>query len=100
MLPGFKRKAFVKSYLKKSNSMDPLKEADFHKFTTHFLRSDGVFLLRLISQNAGDIITSNLTNHLWKNYQERNKQPKVINDDDSGHEKDNMEKFENEPLYV
>uniref|UniRef100_A0A914MQW7 Innexin n=1 Tax=Meloidogyne incognita TaxID=6306 RepID=A0A914MQW7_MELIC len=36
------------------------------KFVHHYLRSDGVFLLRLIASNAGDLITTDLVYQLWQ----------------------------------
>ncbi|KAL7073571.1 hypothetical protein ACQ4LE_007084 [Meloidogyne hapla] len=37
-----------------------------NKFVHHYLRSDGVFLLRLIAANAGDLITTDLVYQLWQ----------------------------------
>lgn len=35
------------------------------KFVDYFLRHDGVFLLRLIAANAGDLITTDIVKELW-----------------------------------
>lgn len=35
------------------------------KFVDVFLRNDGVFLLRLIASNAGDLITTDIVKELW-----------------------------------
>lgn len=41
------------------------------RFVCDFLRHDGVFLLRMISQNAGDIIASQVTANLWTLYKKK-----------------------------
>ena len=38
------------------------------KFTEHYLRRDGMFLLRLVSKNAGDLVAMELLGGLWGNY--------------------------------
>ena len=39
-----------------------------NKFIDSYLRHDGVFLLRLIASNAGDLITTDLVYHLWQQF--------------------------------
>ena len=38
------------------------------KFTEHYLRRDGLLILRLISQNAGDIIGAEVLKGLWQSF--------------------------------
>jgi hypothetical protein len=43
-----------------------LERGALNKFVDQFLRMDGVFLLRLIASNAGDLITTDLVYQLWQ----------------------------------
>lgn len=43
------------------------------KFVHYSLRSDGVFLLRIVSANAGDLITTDIVAALWKMFLEEEK---------------------------
>lgn len=38
------------------------------------LKSDGIFLLRLIGHNCGDLICSDLVEAMWKEYKQRHKE--------------------------
>lgn len=38
------------------------------KFTENYLRRDGLFLIRLISKNAGELISTEILCGLWENY--------------------------------
>uniref|UniRef100_A0AC35U0F1 Innexin n=1 Tax=Rhabditophanes sp. KR3021 TaxID=114890 RepID=A0AC35U0F1_9BILA len=42
------------------------------RFVLDFLKSDGVFVLRLMSNHAGDIIVMNIVLKVWKEFQGRN----------------------------
>ena len=60
---------FVRQYLKVYhvvNNEDPNVNRAISKFVHHYLRMDGVFLLRLIASNAGDLITTDIVFQLWK----------------------------------
>lgn len=43
------------------------------KFVHRALRNDGVFILRIIATNAGDLITTDIVAALWKMYLEEEK---------------------------
>lgn len=47
-----------------------LERGALSKFVDQFLKMDGVFLLRLISSNAGDLITTDLVYQLWQMFLE------------------------------
>uniref|UniRef100_A0A914HI00 Innexin n=1 Tax=Globodera rostochiensis TaxID=31243 RepID=A0A914HI00_GLORO len=49
----------------RQNEDDPNEKRAIGKFVNSYLRSDGVFLLRLISSNAGDLITTDIVFQLW-----------------------------------
>ena len=43
-------------------------KANLRKFTQHYLRRDGIFLIRLISINIGEIVAAEVLAGLWENY--------------------------------
>ncbi|XP_071102994.1 innexin unc-9-like [Haliotis cracherodii] len=40
----------------------------FKKFVRHYLRDDGIFLLRVVGNNTSDIMTFDLLKHLWAKF--------------------------------
>ena len=42
------------------------------RFVLHFLKSDGVFVLRLMANHAGDMIVVHVVAALWQEFRERN----------------------------
>ncbi|CAD5207141.1 unnamed protein product [Bursaphelenchus okinawaensis] len=44
------------------------KKESIKNFVRHTLRADGVFLVRLIAKNSGDLVTCELLQTLWKDY--------------------------------
>ncbi|KAJ1362745.1 hypothetical protein KIN20_022410 [Parelaphostrongylus tenuis] len=81
LLSDQKRINFVGTYLKLLklvNEEDLSHQRMLNKFVQRSLRPDGVFILHLISKNAGDIITSDIIAALWKNFLE--------DEADKGHE--------------
>jgi len=65
------QESFISQYLRVYRLV---KEQDINeinainKFVHVYLRSDGVFLLRLISMNAGDLITTDIVYQLWHQF--------------------------------
>lgn len=61
---------FVTKYLRfkglLNRHMSPLEERKVDRFTRHVLRRDGVTVLRLLSDNAGDVVTCKVIAYLWK----------------------------------
>uniref|UniRef100_A0A7E4UML7 Innexin n=1 Tax=Panagrellus redivivus TaxID=6233 RepID=A0A7E4UML7_PANRE len=59
--------SFITQYLRVNNLVPSSGETGpINKFVENFLQHDGVFILRLISSNAGDLITTDLVYHLWQ----------------------------------
>ena len=43
---------------------------DVDKFVRTFLRRDGMFLIRLVSKNASDVVAAELLSGLWQHYKD------------------------------
>lgn len=62
---------FIRQYLKVYqliNTSDREERAALKMFVERSLRPDGVFVIRLIASNAGDLITTDLILELWKQF--------------------------------
>ncbi|KAK4475006.1 hypothetical protein MN116_002105, partial [Schistosoma mekongi] len=62
---------FIRKYLKIMSVMRDTDKAATSKFVENYLRSDGVFLIRLISINVGDLMAGDLTCELWHIYRHK-----------------------------
>lgn len=66
------RTDFVKKYLRVSDDLtddaDDVDRRAVRRFVDQSLRPDGVFTLRMISVNAGDLISTELVHCLWQNF--------------------------------
>uniref|UniRef100_A0A8R1TRG4 Innexin n=1 Tax=Onchocerca volvulus TaxID=6282 RepID=A0A8R1TRG4_ONCVO len=72
---GSNQRQFVIRYLRCSgaipDSRDPKTEKYLHDFIKRFLRPDGVFILRLIETNGGDLLVSEIVNVMFARYKSR-----------------------------
>lgn len=61
------RSGFIKKYLKLAEKLHSTRKdrALLDKFVRKFLRHDGVFLLQMISLNAGELIVADIIGQLW-----------------------------------
>ncbi|KAI6183066.1 Innexin family-containing protein [Aphelenchoides bicaudatus] len=61
----------ISTYLAKIDpqaSRSVASRAQIHRFVTQTIRPDGMFLIRLISSNSGDLVTCELLSTLWKDF--------------------------------
>lgn len=67
------RISFVTNHLKLGGVLqnDNIQSDLVHKFTTKYLRQDGVFLLRLIAHNTNNITTTEIICSLWSVFREQ-----------------------------
>jgi len=59
------------SYVRRQLRSMELNKRDYkaiRKFTEHYLRRDGLLIIRLVAKNAGDLIAAELIHGLWLNY--------------------------------
>jgi len=47
---------------------EPSSKTDIRRFADVYLRRDGLFILRLVSRNAGDLVSTELLMGLWNAY--------------------------------
>ncbi|CAD5210451.1 unnamed protein product [Bursaphelenchus xylophilus] len=62
---GSQKETFVTQYLRVFNLLKNEDKKVAKKFVHSYLKNDGVFLLRLIATNAGDLITTDIVYNLW-----------------------------------
>ncbi|MCP9260106.1 Innexin [Dirofilaria immitis] len=60
--------SFIAQYLRVYGLLDGQAHNVLEHFVNRCLRKDGIFILRLIATNAGDLITTDIVAALWKNY--------------------------------
>lgn len=59
---------FVTKYLTLHEKYDPRDGELLKEFVQKFLRRDGIFLLKMLSYNAGELVTSDVLAHIWSSY--------------------------------
>ncbi|TNN20776.1 Innexin unc-9 [Schistosoma japonicum] len=70
---------FVLKYIKLSNILTSSELYLARRFAHKFLRRDGMFLLRILASNAGEMITSEIINEMWLNYRRTVIEPEIEN---------------------
>lgn len=65
---------YIVKYIQLADDVVPYDERDAYDFATVFLRRDGMFLLRMVRMNAGDVVASGVVNCLWDRYLQRNRE--------------------------
>ncbi|XP_067686921.1 innexin unc-9-like [Haliotis asinina] len=67
-----RREQFVAKYIGLADVADDSHEKKlFKKFVSHYLRDDGVFLLRSVRNNTGHIVALDLVNNLWNRFKDQ-----------------------------
>ncbi|KAF8571697.1 hypothetical protein P879_00016 [Paragonimus westermani] len=66
-----RRVKFIRKYLKIMSVFRDTDKAASNKFVENYLRPDGVFLIRLISINVGDLMAGDLACELWHIYRHK-----------------------------
>ncbi|KAG5452846.1 Innexin unc-9, partial [Clonorchis sinensis] len=66
-----RRVKFIRKYLKIMSVLRDTDKAASSKFVENYLRPDGVFLIRLIAINVGDLMAGDLTCELWHIYRHK-----------------------------
>ncbi|XP_070186260.1 innexin unc-9-like [Littorina saxatilis] len=70
------REHFIQKYLIMLGLDDKTRDRKlFKKFVSHYLRDDGVFLLRSVGNNSSDIILLDLVKTLWTNFKKVHGKP-------------------------
>lgn len=74
---SYRREHFIQKYLIMLGLDDRSRDRKlFKKFVSHYLRDDGVFLLRSVGNNSSDIILLDLVRALWTVFKKQHVQPK------------------------
>lgn len=62
---------FIRKFLKLRDSLESGEKKRSFNFVDSYLRQDGVFILRLVAQNAGELVASEIVEKLWQMYKRR-----------------------------
>ena len=71
---------FIKKFLRLQDIYELSDRETLHNFIADFLHHDDVFLLRMISMNAGDIVTAEVVVEMWDIYKTKYKNTAMLND--------------------
>ncbi|EUB58479.1 Innexin unc-9 [Echinococcus granulosus] len=62
---------YIIKYIRFADDVPQFDERDVDDFALRFLRHDGIFLIRMVRMNAGDVVAAGVVNALWNRYQQR-----------------------------
>ncbi|CAH8624301.1 unnamed protein product [Heterobilharzia americana] len=62
------RVQFIRKFLKLRDALEPGDKKKTLAFVDSYLRQDGVFILRLTAQNAGELVAAEIVERLWHIY--------------------------------
>ncbi|KAH3750320.1 hypothetical protein DPMN_184840 [Dreissena polymorpha] len=89
------RVSFVKKYLKITDQLQNGFDRKLcQRFADSYLREDGVFVLRIVTRNSSDLVTTDLVTAMWRKFQE--KQNRRPNNDDGTLRPEEMSPLSNE----
>ena len=63
-----RREKFLNRYLERFKNSELVDEKLFKRFVRDYLKDDGVFLMRILTNNTGEILTFDILNVLWARY--------------------------------
>uniref|UniRef100_A0A915PW38 Innexin n=1 Tax=Setaria digitata TaxID=48799 RepID=A0A915PW38_9BILA len=69
--------SFIAQYLRVYGLLDGQAHNVLEHFVRRCLHNDGIFILRIVAANAGDLITTDIVAELWKNYLEDEKKRSI-----------------------
>nr|CDS33939.1 innexin unc 9 [Hymenolepis microstoma] len=86
MLSPFRRYRYIARFLRVCRVEDEAKRrmeprgklTQLQHFVDYHLQQDGVFLIRMIALNVGDILAADVVGVIWKNYRECKEQEELI----------------------
>lgn len=62
---------YIVKYLHFNDDVSKISVEDVDEFAWQFLRRDGIFLIRMVRLNAGDMVAAGVVNALWSRYVNR-----------------------------
>ena len=82
------RRRYIKKYLILSGLIDfklnkRLEKKDLDRFVHQYLKTDGVFLIRFIATNAGELIAADIVSTLWNMYSAKMVSAKMVSAEQS-----------------
>ncbi|KAL8576636.1 hypothetical protein ACOMHN_025111 [Nucella lapillus] len=66
------RATYVRKFLKAQGELTTEEDKQLaERFADHYLRDDGIFVLRVVASNSNNVVISDLTLHLWRIYKNK-----------------------------
>ncbi|KAM7535656.1 hypothetical protein Aperf_G00000096465 [Anoplocephala perfoliata] len=66
---------YIAKYIRFADEAPKIAVEDVDEFAWQFLRRDGIFLIRMVRLNAGDVVTAGVVNTLWNRFLNRMNSP-------------------------
>ncbi|KAL3309881.1 Innexin inx3, partial [Cichlidogyrus casuarinus] len=69
---------FIRKFLKLREALEPGNKKKSYSFVDDYLRPDGVFILRLVAQNAGELVASEIVERMWQIFKQHQSNPTIV----------------------